>query len=79
MAHGGVYLAGGIPQRIISALKQGAFRTAFEDKAPHKAILRDIAVHVITHQLAALSGLSAYARTPARFEVSTEGRRWRSA
>lgn len=78
MAYGGVYLSGGIPQRIISALQEGAFRAAFEDKAPHKHIMADIPIHVITHHLAALSGLSAYARTPSRFEVSTEGRRWRS-
>lgn len=78
MAVGGVYLSGGIPQRILPALKQGGFRAAFEDKAPHKAIMHDIPVHVITHQLAALSGLSAFARTPQRFEVSTDGRRWRA-
>ena len=79
MAHGGVYLSGGIPQRILSALKAGSFRAAFEDKAPHKEIMRDIPIRVITHQLAALSGLSAFARTPSRFEVSTEGRRWRTS
>ncbi len=39
--------------------------------------MRDIPVRVITHQLAALAGLSAFAQAPARFEVSTEGRRWR--
>lgn len=77
MAHGGVYLSGGIPQRILPALKSGAFRAAFEDKAPHKAIMGDIPIHVITYPLAALSGLSAFARTPERFEVATEGRRWR--
>lgn len=77
MALGGVYLSGGIPQRILSALKSGSFRAAFEDKAPHSLIMRDIPIHVITHQLAALSGLSAFARTPSRFEVSTDGRRWR--
>ncbi|WP_343312631.1 glucokinase [Brucella sp. BE17] len=78
MAHGGVYLSGGIPQRILPALKSGVFRAAFEDKAPHNVIMRDIPVHVITYPLAALSGLSAFARTPQRFEVATEGRRWRS-
>lgn len=78
MAHGGVYLSGGIPQRILPALKTGAFRAAFEDKAPHGLIMRDIPVHVVTHPLAALSGLSAFARAPEGFEVSTEGRRWRA-
>lgn len=33
-AHGGVYLSGGIPQRILPALQAGSFRAAFEDKAP---------------------------------------------
>jgi len=77
MAHGGIYLAGGIAQRIIPALKAAAFREAFEDKAPHEDIMKTIPVYVITHPLAALSGLSAYARTPMRFGVPTEGRRWR--
>jgi len=76
-AHGGVYLSGGIPQRILSALKAGSFRAAFEDKAPHTHFMRDIPVRVVVHPLAALSGLSAFARTPTRFEVATEGRRWR--
>lgn len=77
MAHGGVYLSGGIPQRIISALRTGSFRAAFEDKAPHQLILKSIPVYVITHPLAAIAGLSAYARTPARFDIHTDGRRWR--
>ncbi len=77
MAQGGVYLSGGIPQRIIPALRSGGFRAAFEDKAPHQHILKTIPVHVIVHPLAAIAGLSAYARTPARFDIHTDGRRWR--
>lgn len=77
MAQGGVYLSGGIPQRIIPALRAGNFRKAFEDKAPHQAILESIPVHVIMHPLAAIAGLSAYARTPSRFDIHTDGRRWR--
>jgi glucokinase len=34
-------------------------------------------VFVITHPLAALAGLAAFARTPALFGVETEGRHWR--
>ena len=78
MARGGVFLAGGIAQKIIPALKQPRFRQAFEDKAPHSAMLTNIPTFVITHPLAALSGLAAYARTPVRFGVSTEGRRWKA-
>lgn len=78
MARGGVFLAGGIVQKILPALKEPRFRQAFEDKAPHSAILRTIPTFVITHPLAALSGLAAYARTPIRFGVATEGRRWKA-
>ncbi|MFD1197900.1 glucokinase [Brucella gallinifaecis] len=76
-AQGGVYLSGGIPQRILPALQGGSFRAAFEDKAPHSHFMHDIAVRVVVHPLAALSGLSAFARAPTRFEVATQGRRWR--
>ncbi len=77
MSRGGVYLTGGIAQKIVPALKSGNFRDAFEDKAPHKELMRDMPVYVITHPLAALSGLAAYARTPVRFGVETSGRRWK--
>jgi glucokinase len=78
MSRGGVYLTGGIAQKIVPALQTGNFRAAFEDKAPHKELMRDMPVYVITHPLAALSGLAAYARTPVRFGVETSGRRWKS-
>lgn len=78
MARGGVYLAGGISQRIIPALQKPEFRAAFEDKAPHSALMRSIPTFVVTHPLAALSGLAAYARTPVRFGVATDGRRWKA-
>jgi glucokinase len=77
MARGGVYLSGGISQKIIPALKKPEFRAAFEDKAPHTAMLRTIPTYVVTHPLAALEGLCSYARAPALFGVATEGRRWR--
>ena len=76
MARGGVYLTGGIVQKIVPALQDGRFRAAFDDKAPHGALMREMPVHVVTHPLAALAGLAAYARTPARFGVELAGRRW---
>jgi glucokinase len=76
MARGGVYLAGGIAQKILPALKGPEFRAAFEDKAPHSGLLRSIPTYVVTHPFAALAGLAAFAQTPARFGVATEGRRW---
>ncbi|MBB5539345.1 glucokinase [Rhizobium giardinii] len=78
MARGGVFLAGGISQKILPALRKPQFRVAFEDKAPHSALLRTIPTFVVTHPTAALSGLAAYSRTPSRFGVATEGRRWRT-
>lgn len=76
MSRGGVYLTGGIAQKIVPALKSGRFRAAFEDKAPHSALMREMPVYVITHPLAALAGLAAYAQTPQLFGVETDGRHW---
>ncbi|MEI9405221.1 glucokinase [Mesorhizobium argentiipisi] len=78
MGRGGVFLTGGIAQKIVPALKEGNFRAAFEDKAPHSAMMREMPVYVITHPLAALLGLAAYARTPSLFGVQTAGRHWRA-
>jgi glucokinase len=77
-AQGGVYLAGGIAQKIIPALKSGNFRAAFNDKAPHSEWMAEIPVYVITDPLGALAGLAAYARAPHTFGVETAGRRWRN-
>ncbi|KRA00123.1 glucokinase [Mesorhizobium sp. Root157] len=78
MSRGGVFLTGGIAQKIVPALKTGNFRAAFEDKAPHSELLRSIPIYVITHPLAALAGLAAFARAPRQFGVETSGRRWRA-
>jgi len=77
-SQGGVFLSGGIAQKIIPALKDGAFREAFDDKAPHRGWMSEIPIHVITHPLAALEGLAAYARHQSSFGVETHGRRWRA-
>lgn len=77
MARGGVYLAGGISQKILPALRRPEFRAAFEDKAPHSAMMKAIPTYVVTHPMAALAGLASYARTPSRFGLGTEGRRWK--
>ncbi|CDZ42069.1 glucokinase [Neorhizobium galegae] len=76
MARGGVYLAGGISQKIIPALKGPEFRTAFEDKAPHTELMGTIPTFVVTHPQAALAGLASFARTPSAYGLSMDGRRW---
>jgi len=76
MARGGVYLAGGISQKIIPALKGPEFRAAFEDKAPHTELMATIPTFVVTHPQAALAGLASFARTPSAYGISMDGRRW---
>jgi len=76
-SRGGVFLTGGIVPKIVPALRSGAFRAAFEDKAPHGAMMAAIPVSVVTDPVGALAGLAAYACFPERFGVETEGRRWR--
>ncbi|MBE7182906.1 MAG: glucokinase [Methylobacterium mesophilicum] len=77
MSRGGVFLSGGIAQKIVPALQKPGFREAFEDKAPHQALMASMPVAVMTHPLAALLGLAAYARRPWEFGLETDGRRWR--
>jgi glucokinase len=76
--HGGVFLTGGIAQKIVPALKADNFREAFEDKAPHGDMMRSMPIYVITDPLAALAGLAAYARRPDDFGVEIRGRHWSS-
>ncbi|MGI2032980.1 glucokinase [Rhizobium panacihumi] len=76
MARGGVYLAGGISQKILAALKKPEFRAAFEDKAPHTELLATIPTFVVTHPQAALAGLASFARKPFAYGVSMDERRW---
>ena len=76
MARGGIYLAGGISQKVLPALQKPAFRAAFDDKAPHSAMMTSMPIFVITHPTAALTGLAAYSRTPNLFGVTLDDRRW---
>jgi glucokinase len=78
MASGGVYIGGGIAPRLLPIIKESAFRTAFEAKAPHEDFMAAVPVWVITGERPALTGLAAYARAPALFGVSLDGRRWTS-
>lgn len=77
LAHGGVFIAGGIAPKIRAFLADGHFRRAFEEKAPHAAIMRTIPTALVSHDRPALEGLAAFARTPTRFSISLHGRRFR--
>jgi glucokinase len=61
MATGGIYLGGGIPPRIISALENGRFTRAFTRKGRFAPLVARIPVQVILHPEAALLGAAALA------------------
>ncbi|MGI9365501.1 MAG: glucokinase [Rhizobiaceae bacterium] len=76
MSTGGVYIGGGIAQKILPFLKASQFRAAFEDKAPHSELMREIATIVVTHPVPALLGLAAYANAPDRYLLDIAHRHW---
>ena len=77
MARGGVYLTGGITQKILPYFDETRFRAGFENKAPHEELIAAMPTYAILHKQAPLEGLAAYARTPSRFGVALEGRHWK--
>ncbi|MFZ0548320.1 MAG: glucokinase [Candidatus Promineifilaceae bacterium] len=60
LATGGVYLAGGIPPRILPQLKSGTFEEAFLRKGRFTGLLQTIPIYVVTDSLAALYGTAGF-------------------
>lgn len=77
MAYGGVYLGGGITNKILPFLQRSPFRSAFEDKAPHEELLKRMPTYVVSRDLPALAGLAAYACHPEEFAVDIDDRIWK--
>lgn len=77
LATGGVFIGGGIAPRILEVLEEGAFRAAFEDKAPFAAMMKAIPTSVITVHDPAFTGLAAMASQGDRFVY--HGQVWRKA
>lgn len=65
LATGGVYLAGGIPPRILPALADGRFIEAFQSKGRLAGLMTRVPVHVITSRVA-LIGLAGFGLRLAR-------------
>jgi glucokinase len=61
-AFDGVYLAGGIVKRYPDLLKSGAFRSGFENKGRHRALMQRVPTSLILHPQPGLLGASYFAR-----------------
>lgn len=61
LATGGVFIAGGIPRRLLPLLQKPEFRQAFIDKGRFCEILSRIPVNVVMHPEAALLGAAWHA------------------
>ena len=60
LAKGGVYLAGGLPERVLPFLKQKAFLSVFHNKGRMSNLIKKIPLHVITNPEAGLVGAAQY-------------------
>lgn len=60
LATGGVYLGGGIPPRILAALKNGQFMEAFLYKGRLSYVLKRVPIYVILNRNAAVLGAACY-------------------
>ena len=60
LTRGGVYLGGGLPERVLSFLKEKAFLQAFYHKGRMSSLIKEIPLHVITTPKAGLIGAAHY-------------------
>lgn len=70
MATGGVYITGGMANKMLHQIESGNFRHEFEHKTPHHELAKMIPTWFVNRENAALEGLANYTRTPDRFDLS---------
>jgi glucokinase len=73
VATGGIYLAGGIPPRIISRLRGPTFLDAFARKGRFSGLLAQVPIRVVTHPRVALLGAACTALSLPRQGQSPNG------
>jgi len=74
LASGGVYLAGGIPPKIIKALKKKEFLESFRDKGRFREYLSLIPVYVVLNDATALLGAARFASMMIKRQVAGQTR-----
>lgn len=62
MARGGVFLAGGVTQKLLPLLREGVFMAAFNAKVEHADLARKMPVYVVTDPDIGLKGAAELAR-----------------
>jgi glucokinase len=67
LAAGGIYLAGGMPGRILPWLRKPDFIDAFSDKGRFAKMLQSIPVHVVLNPESALFGAACHGFEPENF------------
>lgn len=65
LAHGGIYLGGGIAPKVIKTMSAGRFTEAFLDKGRMRPILESVPVRIILDDTCALLGAAAFAENRA--------------
>ncbi|MDP1525883.1 MAG: ROK family protein [Rhodocyclaceae bacterium] len=61
LPRGGLYLAGGVTQRLLPLLERSPFLATFNAKAEHAALVAQMPVHVLTDTAIGLSGAAVLA------------------
>ncbi len=61
LPRGGVYLAGGVTQRLLPLLESSPFLTVFNAKAEHAALVAQMPVHVLRDEAIGLTGAAVLA------------------